>query len=68
MGKARWVTRSQIMAAELVIEMDLEDGREPNPLAVRIANAKPAVRLPTDEEIEAEERAAQEAKQAEQAS
>lgn len=28
------------MAAKLVVEMDLEDGREPDPLAVKIANAK----------------------------
>lgn len=41
MPRVRRVTRAQVMAAKLVVEMDLEDGREPDPLAVKIANAKP---------------------------
>jgi hypothetical protein len=39
--RVRRVTRAQVMAAKLVVEMDLEDGREPDPLAVKIANARP---------------------------
>jgi hypothetical protein len=42
--KVRWVTQAQVDAAKLIVEMDLEDGREPDPVAVKIANAKPAVR------------------------
>lgn len=41
MPRVRRVTRAQVMAAKLVVEMDLEDGREPDPLAVKIANARP---------------------------
>jgi hypothetical protein len=35
------------MAAKLVVEMDLEDGREPDPLAVKIANARPLTPPPS---------------------
>jgi hypothetical protein len=39
--RIHWVTLAQDEAAKLVVEMDIEDGREPNPLAVKIANATP---------------------------
>ena len=42
MHRIHWVTPTQIAAAKLVVEMDLEDGREPDPIAVKIANATPA--------------------------
>ena len=42
MHRIHWVSKTQVAAAKLVVEMDIEDGREPNPIAVKIANATPA--------------------------
>jgi hypothetical protein len=54
-SEIQWVTLAQVAAAKLVVEMDLEDGREPNPLAVKIANATPLKRPnPADEPDEVE--------------
>ncbi len=41
MPRIDWVTPVQVAAAKLVVEIDIEDGREPDPLAVKIAAATP---------------------------
>ncbi|HEY3001545.1 MAG TPA: hypothetical protein VGJ44_04285 [Kribbellaceae bacterium] len=47
------MTPAQVAAAKLVLKLDREDGREPDPLAVKIANAKQMDR----EKFEAEQAA-----------
>jgi hypothetical protein len=47
MAKARYFDHAQVMAAQLAVEIAREDGREPDPRLVRIAEAKP---VPDDDE------------------
>ena len=41
MTRLYFVSRTQVEAAKLVVEMDLEDGREPDPVALKMSQAKP---------------------------
>jgi hypothetical protein len=41
MSEIQWVTPDQVAAAKLVLRLDEEDGLEPDPLALKIANATP---------------------------
>lgn len=41
MAKVRYYDQAQVMAAQLAVEIAREDGREPDPQLVRIAEAKP---------------------------
>ncbi len=42
MTRHHWVSTTQVAAAKLVVEMDLEDGREPDPVALKMSQATPA--------------------------
>lgn len=50
MPRVQYVDRAQVMAAQLAVEMAREDGREPDPLLVKIAEAKPAPRVDDTED------------------
>ena len=41
MTRHHWVSQTQVEAAKLVVEMDLEDGREPDPVALAMSKATP---------------------------
>jgi hypothetical protein len=49
MATIRWVTKAQVAAARLAVDMTIEDGEEPDPVLVKIANATP-MRRPKPEE------------------
>jgi hypothetical protein len=40
----RWVTKAQVAAAQLAIDLSIELGEEPDELMVKIANATPLSR------------------------
>jgi len=50
-----------VAAAKLVLRLDREDGREPDPIAVMIANAKPRSRKKWEAEQAAKKQAEDEA-------
>jgi hypothetical protein len=54
MAKVRYYDHAQVMAAQLAVQMAREDGREPDPRLVRIAEAKP---VPEDDEAERDDTA-----------
>ncbi|HZO68353.1 MAG: hypothetical protein ACRDP9_21690 [Kribbellaceae bacterium] len=41
MADIRWVTKAQVAAAKLAIDLAIEDGDEPDPLLLKIAGATP---------------------------
>ena len=41
MARIRWVTKAQVAAAKLAVDLAIEEGEEPDPLMVKIAAATP---------------------------
>jgi ribosomal protein L16/L10AE len=51
MAEIHWVTKAQVAAARLAVDMTIEDGEEPDPVLVKIANATPMRRSKPQERV-----------------